>query len=107
MSEMWNNAVNEMIQAINSDNKIRNFFINYEPEQNTGYIWSQNNNYLNYARFLDNKTSSTGHSGASFAYCLREAVDIIKNNIIVANNIYDLDDLNNSNENIIILDPIE
>lgn len=106
MSEMWNNAVNEMIQAINSDNKIRNFFINYEPEQNTGYIWSQNNNYLNYARILDNRTSSTGHSGASFVCCLREAVDIIKNNIIVANNI-DVSDDSNSNENIIILDPIE
>tara|TARA_B100001287_G_scaffold257506_1_gene243199 strand:+ start:737 stop:1045 length:309 start_codon:yes stop_codon:yes gene_type:complete len=102
MSDMWNNAVNEMIQAINSDINIKNFFINFEPNRDTGYVWSQNNNYLHYARILDNKTSSTGHSGASFACCLREAVNIIKNNnIIIAENIDDLD------ENIIILDPIE
>jgi repressor of nif and glnA expression len=65
MSEMWNNAVNEMIQAINSDINIKNFFINFEPNEHTGYVWSQNNN------------------------------------IIIAENIDDLD------ENIIILDPIE
>lgn len=81
---MWNNAVNQMIDAINSDNNIRDYLLQFTPDEQTGYIWSQDSQYKLYARILDRKTNSTGHSGASFACCLREAVDIIRMGVVVA-----------------------
>mgnify|MGYP001171810208 FL=1 len=96
----WTNAVNLMIKSINSDNNMRDFFINFIPSENTGYAWSQNTQYRYYVNILDRLTNETGHSGASFAFCLREAVNIIRKDVIVAGEVTDLDD------DILILEPI-
>ena len=98
---MWNNAVNQMIDAINSDNNIRDFLLQFEPDDNTGYAWSQDSQYKRYARILDRKTNSIGHSGASFACCLREAVDIIRMGVVVAEEVQ-----SDTENNIITLEPI-
>lgn len=98
---MWTNAVNKMIDAINSDNNIRDFLIQFEPDDNTGYAWTQDPQYKRYSLILDRKTNSTGHSGASFACCLREAIDIIRKGIVVAREVQ-----SDSDDSIITLEPI-
>tara|TARA_B100001248_G_scaffold207133_1_gene161177 strand:- start:787 stop:1107 length:321 start_codon:yes stop_codon:yes gene_type:complete len=101
---MWNNAVNQMIDAINSDNNIRDYLIKFMPDDNTGYSWTQDTRYKQYSHILDIKTNSTGHSGASFACCLREAVDIIRKGIVIADEVQSDNDIND--DNIITLEPI-
>ena len=96
----WTNAVNLMIKSINSDNNMRDFFVDFIPDDNTGYAWSQNLRYKYYANILDRLTNRSGHSGASFACCLREAVNIIRNDIVVSEEVID------SDEDIITLEPI-
>ena len=96
----WNNAVNLMIHSINSDKNMRDFFLDFMPSENTGYAWSQNTRYKYYANILDRLTYETGHSGASFACCLREAVNIIRKDVIVAGEVID------SDNDIITLEPI-
>jgi len=80
---MWANAVNEMVSAIKSNNNILDFLLEYKPKENTGYIWSTDPQYKLYSDILDKKIISTSHSGASFAYCIREAVYKIRNEIVV------------------------
>lgn len=99
----WNNAVNKMIDAINSDNNIRDYLIQFIPDESTGYAWAQDALYKQYSRILDRKTNSTGHSGASFACCLREAVDIIRRGVIDAE---EVQSDNNNDDDIITLEPI-
>lgn len=81
---MWNNALNQMISAINSDNNMRDFFIQFEPDADKGYAWYQSPEYRYYTSILEQKTDSSGHSGASFSCCLREAVNHIRKEIVVA-----------------------
>ena len=96
-----------MVEAINSDNNIKDFFMNFEPDCDRGYAWSQDPQYKYYARILDYKTNSTGHSGASFACCLRESVDIIRRGIVVAEEILVVEgDTDNNDDNITTLEPI-
>jgi hypothetical protein len=83
MSDPWENAVNQMISAINTDNNMRDYFIRFEPDPNTGYAWYQEPQYKYYTSVLDTLTNSTGHSGASFACCLREAINRIRSESVV------------------------
>jgi len=107
---VWNNAINQMVEAINSDNNIKDFFVNFEPSSDRGYAWTQDSQYKYYARILDYKTNSTGHSGASFACCLREAVDIIRRGVVVAEEVLVVEgesgDTDNNDSNITTLEPI-
>jgi len=98
---MWKKAIEQMSNAIKSDNNIYDFFITFEPDETTGYIFSQDNRYKLYSDILEQKTSSTGHSGASFACCIRESVSKIRNeNLVIAVPVSD-DDINQ-----VILDPL-
>ena len=105
---MWGKAVDEMINAIKSDNNIYDFFIVYEPCSDTGYSFSQDPRYKQYSDILDHKTNSTGHSGASFACCVREAVTKIREEIVVPGHIVVLGHtLNSSNEDdLTIIEPL-
>jgi hypothetical protein len=96
----WERAVNLMITSINSDNNMLDFFKNFNPDENSGYAWSQNSQYKYYTNILDRLTDETGHSGASFACCLRESVNRIREEIVV------IDKTSVSEENIITLEPI-
>jgi hypothetical protein len=83
MSDGWENAVNLMIDSINTDNNMRDYFIRFEPDPNTGYAWYQDPQYKYYTGILSTLTDSSGHSGASFACCLREAVNRIRSEQVV------------------------
>lgn len=96
----WERAVNLMITSIKSDNNMCNFFISFNPDENTGYAWSQNPEYRYYTNILDRLTDSSGHSGASFAICLREAINRIRAEIVV------IAENSISEEDIITLEPI-
>lgn len=97
----WERAVNLMITSIKSDNNMLDFFKSFVPDENYGYAWSQNPQYKHYVRILERLTSETGHSGASFAICLRESVQrILSENIIEATDISDTD------SDILTLEPI-
>ena len=87
---MWHNAVKEMISVINSDNNMRDYFMDFIPNESTGYAWTQDIQYKKYSAILDLKTK-TGHSGASFAYCVREAVEHIRKGIVIAEEAEELD----------------
>lgn len=103
MSDPWENAVNQMISAINTDNNMRDYFISFEPDPNTGYAWYQEPLYKYYTSILDTLTNSTGHSGASFACCLREAINRIKSELVVveSESVVELTD-----DNVVTLEPI-
>ena len=104
---IWNNAIDQMVEAINSDNNIKDFFMKFEPDSDRGYAWSQDPQYKYYERILDHKTNSTGHSGASFACCLRESVDIIRRGGVVAEEVLVVEgDADNNDDNITTLEPI-
>lgn len=96
----WEIAVNLMISSIKSDNNMRIFFINFTPDENTGYAWSQVPEYRYYTNILDRLTDETGHSGASFSICLREAINRIREEIVV------IGEDSISEENIITLEAI-
>ena len=61
-------AINNMMQKINNDQELYEWFINYEPDDNKGYMWSNHPNINKISNLVD----SDGHSGASFAICLQE-----------------------------------
>lgn len=97
---MWTNAINQMISAINSDNNMRDFFIQVTPDKDKGYAWYQSPEYRYYTSILEQKTDSSGHSGASFSCCLRESVNRIRKEIVV------VAETHTSEEDIITLEPI-
>ena len=78
---MWKKSVNDMVNAIQSDNNIKEFLLTFEPDESTGYAWTQNARYKAISDILDDKTGRI-HSGASFACCMREALDICKGVVI-------------------------
>ena len=97
----WERAVNLMITSIKSDNNMLDFFKSFVPDENYGYAWSQDPQYKHYVKILERLTNSTGHSGASFAVCLRESIErILSENIIEATNISETD------SDILTLEPI-
>ena len=79
MSEHWTQAVINMKNALQKNNDYLQFMINFSPDEDTGYAWSQNQDFKRISDFLENETNSDGHSGASFAICLRTSIQEIKN----------------------------
>lgn len=102
MSDPWENAVNQIISAINTDNNMRDYFIRFEPDPNTGYAWYQEPQYKYYTSVLDTLTNSTGHSGVSFALCLREAINRIKSDVVVESELV----VESTDDSVLTLEPI-
>ena len=65
--EAMKSAVSNMVSQIKNDTEIYNWFINFEPDPNDGYMWSSHPNLNKIDKLVD----SDGHSGASFSICLR------------------------------------
>ena len=76
-NDMWKKHVQEMKEAILSDNNIKSFFEEFEPKEDEGFCWTQDPQYKRFASILDSKTGRI-HSGTSFAICLRCALFIIE-----------------------------
>ena len=87
MSDHWTQAVINMKNALKKNNSYLQFMINFSPDENTGYVWSQNEEFRKISDFIENETYTDGHSGASFAICLRTSIQEIKNEM--NNNIID------------------
>lgn len=99
--EMWKNAILNMKEAIKSNNNIYDYLMNFEPDENTGYSFTNDPIYKKYSNYLDSKTGGI-HSGASFACCVRQSVQELKNK----NNhhiIIHAQEVNNHDDNIPIL----
>ena len=79
MSDHWTQAVINMKNALQKNNDYLQFMINFSPDEDTGYAWSQNQDFKRISDFLENETYTDGHSGASFAICLRTSIQEIKN----------------------------
>ena len=75
---MWKDAVITMKNAIRDNNQVWEFLKTFEPNENEGYCFDMNPQYRHCANYLDNKTGGI-HSGASFAVCLRAALEDIHN----------------------------
>tara|TARA_B110000046_G_scaffold53771_1_gene60226 strand:- start:31 stop:363 length:333 start_codon:yes stop_codon:yes gene_type:complete len=78
---MWNNCITQMISAINSDNNMRDYFMDFRPDKDNGdgYAHYQDPKYRYYTGILELKTITMNHSGASFTTCLRESINQIQN----------------------------
>ena len=75
--EAIKSSVNNMVLKIKNDADLYNWFINFEPDSNEGYMWTSHPNIKKISELV----SSDGHSGASFAICLRETKKILINEI--------------------------
>ena len=71
-------SVNNMVDAINSHPQMKSFFLNYNPPDNKGYIFNSDPEYKKYDEKLVKMVDSDGHSGASYAMCLRSAIEKLK-----------------------------
>jgi len=81
---MWKKSVDDMVKSIELNEEIYLYLLSFEPCEYTGYAWTTDNKYKEYSVYLDNKTGCV-HSGASFACCVREAVNIIRRKLVVVN----------------------
>jgi hypothetical protein len=59
------------------------YLINFEPNPETGYSFNTDNHYKTIENIISDKTNSDGHSGSSFAVCMRCAVENIRTTNIV------------------------
>ena len=66
---MMEQSVNNMIRVIRSDIDLYTWFINYNPQDSTGFMFDSHPNVIRISQLVD----SDGHSGASFAICMRMA----------------------------------
>ena len=67
----WQASINNMVNVIDSESEMKSFFINYEPPTNKGYVFSTDPEFNKYSKLLLDMVDSDGHSGASYAFCLR------------------------------------
>jgi hypothetical protein len=82
--EMWQRVVKNMKEAIHElPENHWTFLMNFEPDPERGYCFEMNNNYKTIENIISRKTDSDGHSGASFACCLRCALDEIRKSHVV------------------------
>ena len=81
MSDHWTQAVSNMKTAIKKNNNYHDFLLNFTPEDDTGYAWTQNEEFKQISKFLERETDSDGHSGASFAVCLRTSIQDLQNEL--------------------------
>lgn len=75
---MMDKSIENMKNALYKDEQLYNWFMNWEPDDDKGYMWS-NNSYLDR---LSELVNSDGHSGASFAVCCRLTKKDLKDNMI-------------------------
>ena len=75
--EAIKSSVNNMVLNIKNNPDLYNWFINFEPDNNKGYMWTSHPNL----KRINELVSSDGHSGTSFAICLRETKKILMNEI--------------------------
>ena len=76
---MMERAVNNMIQVISSDIDLYTWFVNYNPPDSTGFMFDSHPNVIRISQLVD----SDGHSGASFAICMRMAKKRLKQSAIL------------------------
>tara|TARA_B110000208_G_scaffold190398_1_gene254191 strand:- start:1959 stop:2243 length:285 start_codon:yes stop_codon:yes gene_type:complete len=82
--EMWLKSVKNMKEVIHElPENHWTFLMNFEPDPERGYCFETNNNYKTIENIISRKTDSDGHSGASFACCLRCALDEIRETHVV------------------------
>ena len=82
--EMWQKSVKNMKDAIHElPENHWTFLMNFEPDPERGYCFETNNNYKTIENIISRMTDSDGHSGASFACCLRCALDEIRETHLV------------------------
>jgi len=77
IEEEMKSAVSNMVSKIKNDTELYYWFINFEPDANDGYMWTSHPNIDKISELVD----SDGHSGASFAVCLRETKKFLMNEI--------------------------
>lgn len=59
--------VNNMINVLYSDSELLNWFVNYSPNIDNGYMFDNHPNMNKLSKLVE----KDGHSGASFACCCR------------------------------------
>ena len=62
-------CVENMVQKIKENEEILKWFMDFKPNENEGYLFSDNINLSKIEKMVDDD----GHSASSFALCLRLA----------------------------------
>lgn len=65
-----------LVAALNSNPELKNWLKDYTPDPRMGFMWSSHPNIFR----IHSLVEDDGHSGASFALCLRNVQKIIKQN---------------------------
>lgn len=66
-SPMMDESVEHMKTVLKSDSELYQWFMNWDPDESKGYMWSRNQHLDK----LSDLVNEDGHSGASFAVCCR------------------------------------
>ena len=69
-------CVENMVQKIKENEELLKWFMDFKPNENEGYLFTDNINLSKIEKLVDND----GHSASSFALCLRLAKKEINNN---------------------------
>ena len=63
----------DLKQKLESNSELLEWFKKYDPPSDTGYIYDPHENL----KKINNLVSEDGHSGASFAICLRNVKQLL------------------------------
>lgn len=67
VSDMMKQSVQNMKNVIEQDPELKEWFLSWEPDKRTGYLYAREPNLEKLSALVD----ADGHSGASFAVCCR------------------------------------
>jgi hypothetical protein len=73
MEDYMKLCVKNMKQVV-EDKDLAKWLVSFEPRDNEGFIWTQHKNI----NIISGGVANDGHSGASFALCLRQVKQELK-----------------------------
>ena len=75
MDSHFQKCINNMVNFIKNNPHIHEWIVSFEPEEEKGFMWSEHE----YINEISKGVEQDGHSGCSFALCLRSAKKQLKN----------------------------
>lgn len=89
MSDEMKTAVKNMIEVLNKNPSLKEWFMMYDPAKDEGYMWSRANGLGLLSNLVE--PYGDGHSAASFSICCRlarEQLGVLKKEEVFSVNSY-------------------
>ena len=74
MEEYFNKCVENMKKVVVDNEDLKEWLVTFEPDETKGFIGTQHKNI----DIISQKVARDGHSGASFAMCIRRVKQELK-----------------------------